>query len=223
MGFGLLMQDNTPVDLRYRGLSYVPGGPYYPERRAFRACPKGMVLSRTGHCVYPLPGVSFGYVPGGPYYPGLGYVPGGPYFPARRFRGYGIPPAQAARVPQYGHHSPHDLPGVPENFGEDTPSGGMYDQPIGPVFDPTQLQTQQNTGWTKQDTVDVVKTVLDATGKVIGAVTNTGQTYYQGSCGAGAVYVPGRGCVATSSGSNTGLLVAGAVGLGLVALLLSRH
>jgi hypothetical protein len=201
--FGLLMQDNTPVDPRYRGVGYVPGGPYYPQR--------------------------MGYVPGGPYYPGarLGFVPGGPYY--RRFRGYGIPPGQAARVPQYGKmvnipgvpdtfgdHTP-GVPGVPESFGEDIPTSGMYSQPLGPV--------QQDTGWTSRDTAQVIQGVLDTTSGVIRAVSSGGQTYYQGSCPAGSVYVPSAGrCVATSGGGGdmTGLLVAGAVGLGLVALMMSR-
>lgn len=164
--FGLLMQDNTPVDPRYRGVGYAPGGPYYPR------------------------GARLGFVPGGPYY--------------RRFRGY-------------GDHTP-GVPGVPHGFGEDIPTSGMYSQPLGPV--------QESTGWTRQGTLDVINTVFDATGKVIGAVTSTGQTYYQGSCGAGSVYVPSADrCVATSGGggSNTGLLVAGAVGLGILALVLGRR
>lgn len=173
--FGLLMQDNTPVDWRYRGMG------------------------------------SIGYAPGGPYYPRG----------ARRFRGYGIPPGQAARVPQYGDHA-HDLPGVLSGFGEDIPTTGWSTDFIGPL----QQETKPESGWTSQNTVDVIKTLLDTTGKVIGAVTSTGQTYYQGSCGPNMVNVPNRGCVATSGsggGSNTGLLVAGAVGLGLLALMMSRR
>jgi hypothetical protein len=200
--FGLLMQDNTPVDWRYRGMSYVPGGPYYPR------------------------GARLGFVPGGPYYPGLGYVPGGPYY--RRFRGYGIPPGQAARVPQYGDHHPHEVPGVPHGFGGDDfgfgPGGSGYVIGAGGGATP---ETQESTGWSSQDTVDVIKSVLDATGKVIGAVTTTGQTYYHGSCGPNMVFVPQQGrCVATSGGSGGGsntMLIAGAVGLGILALVLSRR
>lgn len=92
--FGILMRDNSPVDYPFRRsgkaaeetvkLGYVPAGPYYRRDRA--------------------PGTWLN-----PVAPRLGFVPAGPYYRRDRapgtwlnpVNGYGIPPGQAARVPQY--------------------------------------------------------------------------------------------------------------------------
>lgn len=208
MAFGLLMQDNTPVD--------------YPFRRSG----PGMETS-----------VRLGYVPGGPYYPRgrgpMGFVPGGPYFPQRQFRGYGIPPRQAARVPQYGHMQ---MPGGP-------PMGFV---PGGPYYP----MRARGYGWvsaegggdpgTESDTSPVPGTAPVAenstsSGIVAGllnlgtSLTNTIAGSIQPRSGQAGTYCPsgyylsnGRCVPAGGGGSNMGLVL-GIAGIGAAFLLLRKR
>ena len=181
--FGLLMQDNAPVD--------------FPFRRSGSA---------------PSESVRIGFVPGGTYFPAraMGYVPGGPYYPRgnpMRFRGYGIPPRVAARVPQYNGFGWVDATGGGDEGTESDSS---------PV--PGTVVQSESTGWDK-----IATGVLNLGTAITGAVVNATSPHSGpagGYCPSGYVLSNGR-CVPMQSGSNTGMLL-GAVGIGIAALIFLR-
>lgn len=204
MAFGLLMQDNTPVDYPFRRsgsaaeqsvrLGFVPGGPYYPQR-------------------------AMGFVPGGPYYPSaavaqraqaLGYVPGGPYYPrgfqGRRFAGYGIPPGQAARVPQYNGFSWVNASGGGDDGTESDSS---------PV--PGTVAQNESTGWDKlvTGTLNLGTAITNAVAGSINPQSGVAGAY----CPSGYYLNNGRCVPAGGSSMPTGLILGGVALVAAVVLL----
>lgn len=136
----------------------------------------------------------------------LGLMPSGPHrmtsFAGRRFRGYGIPPMQAQRVPQYGW--------------VDSTGGGDDPAPL-----PGTSTDSESTGWASTATglinlatgiVNAVAGSINPSSGAAGSRCPPGYYLANGRC-----YPPQQ-----SSGGNMSMLALGALGLGAAFLLLRK-